>query len=342
MRNVRFTIAMSLVAGFATLTALAETATISVSDPMGNGVVTVTVTRPDGTVDTIPISVMHVMNATDKRDQIAVNLFGRGYNVQSVGLRGVKIKDLPKGTTVAINAGTTAEQIDRIVASAAHDSQIQFGGVFDPIAPDGFPADFTAGFVTADGSFLAQVTAEELEFQTDGANIALALFERLVQPAADLGVELELVGDGIRVSFPGPLSTETGGVVFGTTSPSEGLSGGLLLGQSITAVPAVRPQRRLLDAEPPSDPNATAIEFGAATGAHYCEYLIVSSNCTQLRSGDYVCVNCNENGDCANTIAFKVINGSDEECHGRWGNAYGNDHDCQNCVFGGKTGWKFH
>jgi hypothetical protein len=331
---------MALAAGFTSVSALAESATIAVSDPTGNGVVTVTVTLPDGTQDIIPISVTNVMSAEDKRDQIAVNLFGRGYDAQPVGPRGVKINGLDEGTSVSIDAGTTGEQIDRVVASAAQDAQVSFAGLFDPIAADGLPADFTAGFVCGENSFLAQVTAEELQFQTDGARIALALFERLLEPASQLGVELELVGDGIRVGFPGSLSSQRGGVVFGTTSLSPGVSGGLLVSQSGGFTEPGQPQQESL-ALKSGGPTETPIELGPATGSQYCVYIIVGSNCSQLSSGDYVCVNCPDGGSCSNTIAFVVVNGSDVECSGRWGNAHGGDNSCHGCPGGGKKGWRF-
>jgi len=339
MRNARLTIAMTLIAGITSVGAMAESATIAVSNPTGNGVVTVTITRPDGTQDIIPISVTAVMSAQEKRDQIAVNLFGRGYDAAPVGPRGVKIDGLAQGTTVDIDAGSTGEQIDRIVASAAQDAQIQFAGFFDPIAADGLPADFTAGFVTGEGSFLAQVTAEELGFQTDGPSIALALFERLRLPAQDMGVELELMGDAILVGFPGPLSSQRGGVVFGTTSLSEGLSGGLLVSQSSGVGVAFVPATELnIESGGPAE---SAIELGAGTGSQYCVYLIVSSNCSELGSGDFVCVNCPTSNSCSNTIAFRVVSGADTNCHGRWANAYGRDRDCQDCPRDGKTGWRF-
>lgn len=338
MQAARLRFVFAAIATFLALTVpvAAESATIAVSDPTGNGVVTVTVTRPDGTVDTIPISVTHVMSAKEKRDQIAVNLLVRGYDAAASGPRRVTIDGLEEGTVVSVDAGATGERIDRLVADAARDARIRFAGLFDPIAADGAPCEFTAGFVAGESSILAQVTAEELGFATDGANVALALFERLVGAADSLGVGLELVDDALWITFPDGQADPRAGVVFGTTSLSPGASGELTVHQATEADGGLQPQ---VETAQPFDRHRSDIEFTSGASGDYCVYFIVSSTCPQLEAGDFVCVNCPDSR-CSNTIAFKVVNG-DDDCRGRWSNAHGTDTRCKNCPANGKRGWRF-
>lgn len=325
--------------GFA-VGAWAGEATIKVSQPTGNGFVTVTVTRPDGTVDSIPISVTTVMSVEEKRDQIAVNLLGRGYATAPVGTDGVKIQNLDSGTSVHFDPGATGEETDRVTVSAASEGHIQYQGFFDPIDANGMPAVFTAGFIAATGSVLVQVNAEELAFVTEGANIAAALYERLLPEAQRLSVVLLVDDAGLHMHLPQSTRPRQGGVVFGTTSLTPGCSGrapvGLGSDIDMPSAPA-GPAALALSARPLS----STLEATPIAAQQYCVYLIVESSCDEIDAGDYVCINCPDDDECSNTIAFKVVNGSDVECKGRWGNAYGRDTDCHDCPRGGKTGWKF-
>jgi hypothetical protein len=329
----------TLSAGCLAISALAGDATIKVSQPTGNGFVTVTITRPDGSVDSIPISVTTVMTVEEKRDQIAVNLLGRGYSTAPVGPDGVKILNLDSGTSVQFDPGATGEVADRISVSAASEGHVQFQGFFDPIDAHGNPAVFTAGFIASTGSVLMQVSAEELHFVTDGANVAAALYERLLPEAQRLSVEMFVDDAGLHMSLPPSAKPRQGGVVFGTTSLSPGCAGRVTAGASsgglapADAGPAIE--------APSINPLGSTLEFTSNTAQRYCVYIIVSSTCDDLDAGDFICVNCPDSGQCSNTIAFVVVNGSDEECRGRWQNANGSDRDCIRCPAGGSTGWRF-
>jgi len=323
----------------ASVAALAGTATIRVSQPTGAGVVTVTINFPDGTQDIIPISVTQVMTAQEKRDQIAVNLLGRGYSTTPTPQNGVKIEDLPEGTTVAVDSGTTGERVDRVIGNGAREGFINFDGFYDPFAADGQPAEFTAGFVTSAGSYLAQVSADELQMSTDGFNVSLALFERLLPAALDLGVELDLLGPGLRVGFPGLLGQRSG-VVFGTTSLSGGARGDLHLssiGGSGAGEGLVGAAQSASVAN--SQPRVSEIEFDSRDSSEYCVYMIEQSTCDALDAGDTVCVNCPDSNRCPHTIVFAVVNDGGVECNGRWRNVGGRE--CRSCPSGGRRGWRF-
>jgi len=177
------------------------------------------------------------LTAEHKRSLIAAALRAKGYTVvegpnTDEGLAGnqLKIKYLRNGTEVHFQPNGTGEVEDDVLAAAAVQGSIGFGGLFEPLDPNGIPAVFTAGIVTDVGELTAQVSAEELNFQTDGPIICQALFERLAPQAPPYGVQILLSDTDSRldVYFDPAYTVESGGVRFGTSSLSEGCSGAVV------------------------------------------------------------------------------------------------------------------
>lgn len=141
----------------------------------------------------------------------------------------LKIKSLRDGTTVRFKSNGTGETRDGLKGKEAIYGTMNFQGLFEPLDSDDQPAVFTAGIVTDVGELAAQVSAEELDFQTDGPTICQALYEQLAPQAPLYGGEILLsdTDDRLEIYFDPAYSVEIGGVIFGTTSPSEGCSGGV-------------------------------------------------------------------------------------------------------------------
>lgn len=91
------------------------------------------------------------------------------------------------------------------------------------------PSEFTAGIFTDLGELTAVVSAEELDFQTDGPIICQALFQRLAPQAPHFGVQINFAGDRLEVYFDPAYTLNVGGISFGTTSLSQGCSGSVML-----------------------------------------------------------------------------------------------------------------
>jgi len=217
-----------------TTAALAETKPVNMafSDP-GNSVdaqVTIqfqdTATMLYRYVDvTIPAN----SNAQQKRDAIAGKLRENGFTVNNVGENGLTMPFIDSKTRVYFyNYGTMEHDVMTCAAPAA--GAVQFTGFFDPFTPDRQPAIFTAGIVTDVGELTASVSAQELNFQTDGPIICQALFQRLAPRAPQYGAQINYAGDRLEVYFDPAYTVNQGGVNWGTTSPSEGCGGGLILG----------------------------------------------------------------------------------------------------------------
>ncbi len=100
-----------------------------------------------------------------------------------------------------------------------------FTGFFDPFDRVGLPAVFTAGIVTDVGELTERISAQELNFQTDGPIICQALFQRLAPRAPQYGAQINYAGDRLEVYFDPAYTVTQGGIIFGTTSPSPGCTG---------------------------------------------------------------------------------------------------------------------
>jgi len=90
------------------------------------------------------------------------------------------------------------------------------------------PAIFTAGIVTDVGELTAQISAQELNFQTEGPIICQALFQRLAPRAPQYGAQIN-AGDRLEIYFDPAYTVTQGGVVFGTNSLSPGCEGAIVL-----------------------------------------------------------------------------------------------------------------
>lgn len=152
--------------------------------------------------------------------------------VEDVGTTGLKIKDIHDNTNVTFDPGDTGEAKDKIACAAPAGGAISFTGPFDPFDWNSGEAVFTAGIVTDLGELEVGVTASELNFQTEGPIICQALFQRLAPRAPQFGAQINFAGDRLEVYFDPAYSITTGGVIFGTTSQSEGCSGSLNVGRT--------------------------------------------------------------------------------------------------------------
>jgi Notch-like protein len=176
------------------------------------------------------IPVPPLTTADAKRDAIASVLESQGRIVTEGPQAGsMTIHRLSPSDSVTFHTGATGEASDRLVGAGVHAGRIGFAGTFDPLAYDALPAIFTAGIVTDVGELTAQVSASELNFQTEGPIICQALFQRLVPRAPQYGAEINCAGDRLEVYFDPAYTLTPGGVVFGTTSRSPGCYGTLVL-----------------------------------------------------------------------------------------------------------------
>lgn len=181
----------------------------------------------------LSISIVPPLTAGDKRDQIVTALWGgTRLNVELVGDSQFRIANLPPNMFVVFDPGETGEtdiwwQDESPPPPLPWDSGPAFSGGFVAFSEPGVPAIFTAGIVTDVGELTASVSAQELNFQTQGPIICQALFQRLAPQAPAFGAQLQLAGDRILVNFNPAFATMRSGVVFGTTSPTPGCQGRL-------------------------------------------------------------------------------------------------------------------
>ena len=228
--------ALLIATAFLMLTAFAvpsEASTIiHFTKPLADGTVTVTVTS-NGVTDVTTVKVSKTDSAKEKRDKVYDALKAKGYNVTKSGGAGsgpaIIIKDLADGTTVDVNTGKTGEANDEQTTDKAAAGSISFDGAFVNVGLDGGgAASFTAGIVTALGRAAITYRAEDFApgELIDGSYVAQRLFLDLADAASDLGAQLNLGESSVEVSFD-PAAGAGAGVVFGTTSPSEGCTGSL-------------------------------------------------------------------------------------------------------------------
>lgn len=223
-RITAFGIAVATTAG-----ALAGSATLSFSAPTNPIPAPVTVEvnpGPDVTV-MIPPGV----TAQAKRDMISAALVAAGYAVTNhvVPPTSLTIEGLPPLTQVRFLSGMTGEARDTVRSADAESGLVAFTGHFAPPWAAGQPAIFTAGIVTDVGELTAQISAQELNFQTDGPIICQALFQRLAPRAPQYGAQINYAGDRLEVYFDPAYTVTQGGIIFGTNSQSQGASGGIMI-----------------------------------------------------------------------------------------------------------------
>ncbi len=234
-RTTRLINAARLAFSAVILTAMAGTALATES-------VTMTFSKPTNPKDTsvtvfikpgadVTATIEKDWSAEKKRNAIRDALIAKGYDVSDDGPGGnqITIKHLANGTEVSFDPGTTGEKKDDVVGKNVREGKVGFQGSFDPIDPNGLPSEFTAGIFTDLGELTAVVSAEELDFQTDGPIICQALFQRLAPQAPHFGVQINFAGDRLEVYFDPAYTLNVGGISFGTTSLSPGCSGSVML-----------------------------------------------------------------------------------------------------------------
>lgn len=196
------------------------------------GTCTLIVDRPGVVHNEFPISIDRAMTATEKRDRIAAVL-GQIFVVQSIGDNRFSVSSADGETQVSFSTGDTAES-DSITCTDADHGTIAFSNHFQPALPPTQPTIFTCGIITDAGTLSAQVSAQELNFQTDGPIICQALFQRLAPRSPQYGAQINYAGDRLEIYFDPAYTIGTAGVSFGTNSRSPGCSGAL---HSLTAPP---------------------------------------------------------------------------------------------------------
>lgn len=170
-------------------------------------------------------------SAEQKRDLVHDAMKKKGYDVEK-GDAGneLKVKYLRNGSVLKFFGENTGEGNDVLAAASTPSGGIEFKAVFDPFDWERQPAIFTAGIVTDVGELVAHISSQELNFRTDGPIICQALFQRLAPRAPLFGAQINYAGDRLEIYFDPAYTVTTGGVIFGTTSPTPGSAGEILLG----------------------------------------------------------------------------------------------------------------
>ena len=173
-------------------------------------------------------------SAEQKRNLIRDALIANGYDVTDNGAGGneLTIRHLANGTTVNFRPGNTGERRDDVLSTVAIQGSIMFEGHFLPFDQEfpTLPAVFTAGIVTDVGELSTQISAQELNFQTDGPIICQALFQRLAPRAPQYGAQINYAGDRLEIYFDPAYTVTPGGIIFGNSSQGGGCHGGLQSG----------------------------------------------------------------------------------------------------------------
>lgn len=217
-----------------TTAALGDTKSVEMkfSDPMTAGKVTIsfndTATGRKAR-DDIEVDIPDPCNAEQKEELISAKLTSKGItNVRSLSGAGLTMTAIDTKIEVGFDNGGTAEH-DVIQTEGPTSAGVHFSGFFEPFDVNRQPAVFTAGIVTDVGELSATISAQELNFQTDGPIICQALFQRLAPRAPQFGAQINYAGDRLEVYFDPAFTVNAGGVDWGTTSPSAGCGGSLLI-----------------------------------------------------------------------------------------------------------------
>lgn len=213
-----------------------------VAKPLANGTVTITVTN-NGVSQSTSVAILGTDSVTQKKDKIYNALSANGYSVLRWWGSGrghaISISNLPNGATVTFDPGTTGENADQLIARPARGGRLSYSGAFSPLGADGQPVRFTAGVVAPGGEVRVEYIAEDAwsDKAIPGSYVANRLYDLLAPAAASLGATLTLSGDGIDVALG---STGETGLIWGTTSPNEGVSA--TLAAEDDAAPPPNPQ----------------------------------------------------------------------------------------------------
>lgn len=188
--------------------------------------VTVHIERPGLPPAAVPVMIPPGTSVVGKRNLIVGALNAAGFvTVAPPEPNKLEITGLPAGSTVRMVDGGTGEIRDTIIVQEPVGElfgTVAFPAFFPPVDFHNQQAVFTAGILTDVGELTAQVSASELNFQTDGPIICQALFQRLAPRAPQYGAQINYAGDRLEVYFDPAYSVSVGGVVFGTTSQGQG------------------------------------------------------------------------------------------------------------------------
>lgn len=230
-----------LVAGLATTAVFADfrTATVKVGDPLKTGTVRLVAFDKDGNV--IPGKDCEItITAADlsaERKAAKIKATCTMFDIDTSIAGEMKLKNLnPDIRLISFFTRDTSELPDTLrsqfVFTEAQPAKVVFENHFEPFDNHNQPAIFTAGIITDVGELSTQVSAQELNFQTDGPIICQALFQRLAPRAPQYGAQINYAGDRLEVYFDPAYTVTQGGIIFGTNSPSPGCSGQLPLSES--------------------------------------------------------------------------------------------------------------
>jgi len=212
--------------------AQASSATLTVSAPTNTvpKTIQVQITPPGGAQQLVPVIINPLMTVQAKRNAIVAALTQAGFQaVADPDPAKCKINNLADGTKVSLVDQGTGEIQDSVQTPKAATGTASFTGTFSPFDYHNQPAIFTAGIVTDVGVLNAQISAQELNFQTDGPIICQALFQRLAPRAPQYGAQINYAGDRLEVYFDPAYTVTQGGIIFGTNSTSPGCGGTVLI-----------------------------------------------------------------------------------------------------------------
>lgn len=192
--------------------------------------ITIIVDRPGVPQVSVPVMIPPGTPVMVKRNLVvaALNAAGITASAQPEPNK-AKISGLPAGSSTRMVDGGTGEVQDGCSAPGVTVGVVAFPAFFPPFNYQNQPAVFTAGIVTDVGVLTEQVTATELEFQTEGPIICQALFQRLAPRAPQYGAQINYIGDRLEIYFDPAYTVTTGGVTFGTNSQGQGCQGGITI-----------------------------------------------------------------------------------------------------------------
>src|ERR1043166_3659852 len=210
----------------------ASSASLTFSPPTNNvpRTIMVQITPPGGVAQNVTAMINPGSTVQIKRSAVMQALSQAGYQVTpDPNPAKCIINNLPNGTTVKLVDQGTGEINDIVQTAGALSGTLSFTGTFDPNNYFHQPAIFTAGIVTDVGVLSSQVSASELNFQTDGPIICQALFQRLAPRAPQYGAQINYAGDRLDFYFDPAYTVVQGGIIFGTNSTTPGDSGTIVL-----------------------------------------------------------------------------------------------------------------
>jgi hypothetical protein len=182
----------------------------------------------------LAVATLHALHGVPGVDPASATVVGDQVNVNSTPLLDSLDGVLPGGS-IYWSTGTTAQDSVRLSSPDISHATIEAAGHFEPFYQPFQPAIFTAGIVTDVGVLSTNISSQELNFQTDGPIICQALFQRLAPRAPQYGAQINYAGDRLEIYFDPAYTVTQGGIIFGTTSPSQGYSG------TITTPPILPP-----------------------------------------------------------------------------------------------------